>query len=92
MLKDRDDHKYDKLDNTCRDILNVKLDLGRLKIYVLLVYLDVKDKERNKYIWENLDLRMKELDDQMPVIVMGDFNGHVEFLGTQDKNHNGVKL
>ena len=77
MLKDRDDCKCDKLDNTCRDILNVKLDLGRLKIYVLLVYLDVKDKEKNKYIYKNLDLMMRDLDNQMPVIVMGDFNGHV---------------
>ena len=34
MLKDSDDYKYEKLDHTCRDILNVKLDLGRLKIYV----------------------------------------------------------
>ena len=44
------------------------LDLGRLKIYVLLVYLDVKDKERNKYIYENLDLIMRDLDNQMPVL------------------------
>ena len=37
MLKDRDDYKYDKLDNTCKDILNVKLDLGRLNIeYIVL--------------------------------------------------------
>ena len=50
------------------DILNVALDLGRLKIYVLLVYLDVKDKERNKYIYENLDLMMRDLDNQMPVL------------------------
>ena len=63
-----------------------------MKIYVLLVYLDVKDKERNKYIYEYLDLMMRDLDNQMPVIVMGDFNGHVGFLGSQDKNHNGVKL
>ena len=70
MPKNRDDYKYDKLDNTCRDILNVKLDLGRLKTYVLLVYLNVKDKERNKYIYKNLDLMMRDLDNQMPVIVM----------------------
>ena len=73
------------MDNTCIDILNVKLDLGRLKIYVLLVYLDVKGKERNKYIYiyiyENLDLMMRDLENQMPVIVIGDFNGHVGFLG-----------
>ena len=35
---------------------------------------------------------MRDLDNQMPVIVMGDFNGHVGFLGSQDRNHNGVKL
>ena len=91
MLKDRDDYNYDKLDNTFRDILNVKLDLGRLNIYVLMVYLDVKDKERNKYIYENLDLMMREMDNQMPVIVMGNFNGHVGFLGNRDKNYIKVK-
>ena len=63
-----------------------------MKIYVLPVYPDVKDKERNKYIHKDFDLVMRNLYIQMPVIEMGDFNGHVRFLGNQDKNHNGVKL
>ena len=91
MLKYRDDCKYDKLGYTCRVILNAKLDLGRQKIYVLLEHHDVNDK-RDKYIYENLDLMMKELDNQMPVIVIGDFNGDIGFLEDQDKNYNGVKL
>ena len=66
--------------------------IAGMKIYVLLVYLDVRDEKRNKYIYENLDLMISDLDNKMSVIVMGDFKGHGGFLGDQDNNHNLVKL
>ena len=56
----------------------------------MLVYIDVKDRERNANIYENLNIGMEmAVSSEMPIIKMGDFNGHVGFLGSQERNYNG---
>ena len=58
--------KRDRMVNTCREVLTVKMDLGRLTIYILLVCPDVKDKkEISICIYENFDLTIREIDNQM---------------------------
>ena len=64
-----------------------------MSICVVLVYIDTKDRERNKYIYENLNACMEvAVNSEMPIIGMGDFNGHVGFLGNQERNYNGMKM
>ena len=57
----------------------------------MLLYIDVKNRERNANIYENLNILMEmAVSSEMPIIIMWDFNGHVGFLGSQDRNYNGI--
>ena len=62
----------------------------------MLVYMDVKDKEINKSVYEKTEKLNKGMEgvmnSELPVMVMGDFNGHVGFLGNQELNYNGTKM
>ena len=60
------------------------------EVVVFVIYLDVKDRERNRRIVEDL-----EKHEDGNIILMGDFNGHLGFIGAQQVNFNGqliVKL
>ena len=45
--------------------------------------------ERNRRIYDELDRIVRGKIDDMPLAVIGDFNGHVGFLGSQDRNGKG---
>ena len=54
----------------------------------MLVYIDVKDREGNANIYENLSIGMEmTVSSEMPIIIMVDFNGHVGFLGSTPPRH-----
>ena len=59
---------------------------------IILVYMDVGDLLRNRRIYEEMDRLMGEIDERIPVAVMGDFNGHVGFLGEQERNRKGEMM
>ena len=63
----------------------VKLAVGELVAYVFLVYLN---RYMNKHIYESIASIARDAC----VIVMGDFNLHVGFLGEQTKNYGGEML
>ena len=83
---------FEKVDSSSKDILVVKLAVRKLVVYVFLVYLDAKDRYRNKYIYENMDKGIAAIVGNACVIVMGDFHGYVGFLGEQEKNYGGKML
>ena len=93
LMKEKGGCTWEKTKSECNDILNAKLNLGKVSIYIMLVYMDVKDKERNKSIYEKLNMGMEgAMNSELPVMVMGDFNGHAGFLGNQELNYNGTKM
>ena len=76
-------------DSRNRDVMNLVIELGRGKyIRIILVYVDVKDKG----IYEEVNRMMRGLEDEERVVIMGDFNAHVGFLGRQELNYNGKLL
>ena len=75
------------MDSGCKDILIVKMAVGELVVYVFLVYLDARDRDRNKYFDESI----AAIVGGACIVVMEDFNGHVEFLGEQN-NYGGEML
>jgi len=79
-------------ETTNSDILAVKVVVGCLKVLIALVYIDVKDKERNLKIYEDLNIIMQDTPMDYGKIIMGDFNAHVGFLGEQRLNINGELL
>ena len=58
-------------------------------MFVILTYMVVSDMNRNKAIYNAIEKILSRLDEGMPVAVIGDFNGHVGFLGEQSKNRKG---
>ena len=78
LIKEKGGCTWEKIESECSDILSAKLNLGKVSIYITLVYMDVKDKERNKSIYEKLNMGMEgAMKSELPVMVMGNFNGHL---------------
>ena len=93
LIKGKNGCAWEKADYSCSDILMGRLNLWKLSIYILLVYIDVKDRERNANIYENLNIGMEvAVSSEMPIIIMCDFNGHVGFLRNQERSYNGTKM
>lgn len=84
--------KLNKLECGGRDVLVVEVEVGDVRCVVMLVYMDVGDLSRNKVIYDELDRAMRKIPENVPKVVMGDFNGHVGFLGTQDLNRKGEMM
>ena len=55
--------------------------------------MDDKDSEINKNIYENLNIGTEvAVKSEMPIIKIGDYIGHVGFLGSEERNYNGIKM
>ena len=76
------------LPNKSDDLLIVEIEVWNVKIVIMLIYLDVKDKERNRKIVEDLEMNLERREEKN-VLLMGDFNGHLGFIGMQELNYNG---
>ena len=92
LLKMRDCSDFERVESKCRDILVVRWVLGDMSVFIVLVYIDVKDKERNRYIHSKLDQSLLAIGGDSAVVVMVNFNGHVKFLGEQGRNYSGELL
>ena len=49
------------------------------EVVIFVIYLDVKDRERNKKIVEDLERNLEKHENEN-IIPMGDFNGHLLLL------------
>jgi len=74
----------EKVESGSRDVMMSSLKMNGLEIRLLLVYLDTRDDGRNERIYQKLDEVMEDIPEGLPVCVMGDFNGHVDFLGMHE--------
>ena len=70
------------------DILYVSCKIAEFHFNIIIVYLDTKEKERNEIIKGKLYSIMTKIMNS-PILVLGDFNGHVGFIGKQEVNNNG---
>ena len=76
--------------NNC-DIMLLKLCVSNNCIYVLLIYMATNDNERNKYIMEEIEIIIRSYENK-PLMIMGDFNGHLGYIGVQPLNKNGQNV
>ena len=56
---------------------------------MVIVYLDVGGACRNSAIYRELDRIAEGVGEHGRLMVIGDFNGHVGFLGEQPRSRNG---
>ena len=85
MYKEKE--KYDLQKMTTRST-------GKEQIRIVLVYMktgnDMETKEHNKKIIEEIRQIPEEREiQQKATIILGDFNGHLGYLGNQEENMNG---
>ena len=80
--------------NNNTDLLHVTMQRGSFKLHIILVYFSVvtkpEDKECNKKMKSEIEKMIEARNEnEEPLIVMGDFNGHIGLIGMQKENDNG---
>ena len=83
-----------KMTNNNTDLLHVTMQRGSIKLHIILVYFSVvtkpEDKEFNKKMKSEIEKMIEARNEnEEPLIVMGDFNGHIGLIGMQKENDNG---
>ena len=73
------------------DILSVKVTSGGSDIIMILIYMDVKDIDRNMDLQRKLNKTIEENENNKKII-LGDFNAHTGYIGSQERNRNGRYL
>jgi len=75
-----------KVENTHPDVLIVRCKVYNISFKVMLIYMSVTDIELNHKLLQQIQ---NNIDIKENYIVLGDFNGHTGYLGSQDMNKNG---
>ena len=81
---------YEKVETKSKDLLHVDFKIGAEKIKVILVYFSVHNSEinvKNRTIYEEISNIIVDCHENLMII--GDFNGHIDGLGYQRKDYNG---
>ena len=91
MYKEKEKYDLQKMTRST-EILHVEGEIGKEQIRIVLVYMKTGNNEtkHNKKIIEEIGQIVKEKEIQQKAkIVLGDFNGHLGYLGNQEENMNG---
>ena len=80
--------KSREVSNKIKDILITENIIGRYKFYSVLVYMSVTDYKLNQEIMREIVRLVNNVLDK-DIIVLGDFNAHIEIIGYQKLNKNG---
>lgn len=91
MMKKNDSKAIEKLNSGHKDILYARLKIEQFTFKMLLIYMSVNDSNRNNIIQSKINAILHTNENE-PIILLGDFNGHVGFLGPQEINKNGEKV
>lgn len=81
--------KGSMIETKCADLMHCKMNLRGFYFRMILVCMDVQDQKRNENIRRELNTILDECTDRENIIVLGDFNGHLGFIGDQALNRNG---
>lgn len=92
ITREENDINMGRVEEECRDILVAEVCVRGWECKLVLVYLDTGDTERNVGIYGRLDAIIESSGELVPLLVFGDFNGHVGYLGEQRINGNGRML
>lgn len=82
---------FDKVETESMDILVVRGNIRGWELIIVVVYFSVNDRERNKEIRREIEKYVEEKVEE-PVIIVGDYNGHVGFKGEQKMDNNGKMI
>jgi len=97
IYEENRDKWFDKIDSKHRDCMVLKGRLGREKVNLTIVYLrtgnDRAVVEQNREVLMHVMRGVEEAEYRGEVYIMiGDFNGHLGYLGYQEENENGKEI
>ena len=90
MIGSNDEVSIVKVESGNVDVLCVDVEVRKSKMRVILTYWDVRDSHRNDRIVTCIRGMVERYEGKL--MVLGDMNAHLGFLGQQELNRNGVKL
>ena len=85
------DMKSRELPTKSGDILFTENMIGSYKFYSILVYMSVTDFKLNQDIMREIISLVNSIVDR-DILVLGDFNAHIELIGYQKLNKNGKTI
>ena len=62
---------------------------NKLNLIILAVYMSTSDLDRNNEIKEEIVEIIGKYSDEQNLIILGDFNAHLGYIGMQPLNNNG---
>ncbi|XP_064102661.1 chromosome partition protein Smc-like [Macrobrachium nipponense] len=93
LHRNSDNTELNKVETISKDLLYAKCKIHNNTIHILLLYLSVgnteEDKNRDKVIKIECENIIKNINDKESLLILGDFNGHIGFLGHQNTDRNG---
>ena len=93
MYREKEDFKWNRIENGIKDVLEVEGRIGELEVRVILNYFRTGSGEEvninNNRVKDFIVGRIEELGQNIGIIVLGDFNGHLGYLGDQMENSTG---
>ena len=79
----------EKIPTDSNDILAANICLGTYSFTLIAVYASTNDFNRNLKIYKEIQSIVSKMNETKNILVMGDLNGHVGFIGPQPINRNG---
>ena len=70
------------------DLLSIQVKKRNYNFHMLVTYMDVKDQDRNEQIRKETREIMGNHEEES-ILMLGDFNGHLGFIGEQNIDRNG---
>ena len=94
LYKTKDLYSITKVQTTSSDLLHVVFNLASDLMHIVLVYFSVvnkqEDKERNRKMKKEVEqIIVQAKEEQEAVMILGDFNGHIDGLGNQREDDSG---
>ena len=81
-----------ELNSQSCNVLITEIEINKEKVTLVLVYVDCVDENRNAKIYDQLNTYICSHDELNKLIVLGVFNGHLGFIGSQELNRNGRRV
>ena len=73
------------------DLMMIEYEINSDRIYVVVVYMSTNDNLRNEEIKKEIE-EISDKYEEKKLLIVGDFNGHIGYLGNQDLNLNGKRV
>ena len=89
-----DDIFLEKIENANNDILITEGNIGNFEIMIIITYFrtgnTIEIEDYNKKLRCEIEFHVKKGEaKESNIIILGDFNGHLGYLGYQEENRNG---